>query len=312
MRRFSRVAGLCGLAIVPLPALGQTWCEQPPRPEYDELVRVATADPWFHVYEAEAGVFAIYEPYNFQEVISWLIMGSDLAVLFDTGMGMSSISEVVQGLTKLPVAVINSHTHYDHIGGNAEFDDVRSMDTDYTRASARGIPHAEVAQEVAPGAFCDQKLEVAFDTSSYRILPFETSAYIEDGSTIDLGGRQVEVIGVPGHTLDAVALLDRERGFLWTGDTFYAGPIWLYFPGTDLDAYGVSITRLAALAPSLRRVFPGHNTPVADPAVLLRVRDAFFQVRGGDVPFTDVGDGLARYEFDGFSFLMLRPGPPFE
>jgi glyoxylase-like metal-dependent hydrolase (beta-lactamase superfamily II) len=63
-------------------------------------------------------------------------------------------------------------------------------------------------------------------------------------------------------------LLDREDGLLFTGDTYYPGPIYLFAPGTDLDAYGRSVTKLAQLVPSLSLLLPSHIVPVADPAEL--------------------------------------------
>ena len=299
---------LSGLVTAPLAA--QTWCDRPPRAGYETLTRVPVADPWFHVYRVDEGTFALYEPDNFQEVISWLIVGSSRALLFDTGMGMSRISAVVRELTPLPVTVVNSHSHYDHVGGNAEFDDVRSPALDYTRGHAAGLPHTELTQEVAPDALCTRRLRAGFDTAAYVIRPFRAAGTVQDGTTFDLGGRRLEVLAVPGHAPDALALLDRGRGQLWTGDSFYPGPIWLHFPGTDLDAYEASMARLAALAPSLRHVFPGHNLPVADPAVLPRVLDRFRAVRAGQVRGTPQAGGLVDYPAEGFSFLMRAPGPP--
>lgn len=114
------------------------WCKKLPRPAYNKLERIPSADAWFEVYKIRPGVFAIYEPRQLEEVISYLIIGGDKAVLFDTGMGISNIQAVVAGLTKLPVSVVNSHTHNDHVGDNWRFSDVYGMDTDFTRANARG------------------------------------------------------------------------------------------------------------------------------------------------------------------------------
>jgi len=86
------------------------WCKSQPRPAYSKLERVKTPDQWFEVYKIRPGVFAIYEPHQFEEVISYLIVGSQKAILFDTGMGISNIKAVVEGLTKLPISVVNSHT----------------------------------------------------------------------------------------------------------------------------------------------------------------------------------------------------------
>ena len=304
MRRWTLLATLLATAV---PLSAQSWCDRPPRPGYEALERVRVRDPWFHVYRLDEGTFALYEPDNFQEVISWLIVGRSRALLFDTGMGMSRIAAVVRELTRRPVTVVNSHSHYDHIGGNTEFGDIRSPDTEFTRRNAAGIAHDQVAQEVRPDALCRARMPTRFDTATYAIRPFRATGTLRDGTTFDLGGRTLEVIAVPGHTPDAIALLDRARGQLWTGDTFYPGPIWLYFPGTDLDAYDASMARLAALAPRLTRVFAGHNLPAADPAILPRVLERFRAVRAGAVPGEPKGEGLIEYPGDGFSFLMRAP-----
>ena len=74
-------------------------------------------------------------------------------MLFDTGMGIGNIQAVVAGLTKLPVSVVNSHTHNDHVGDNWRFSDVYGMDTDFTRANARGSK-ADAQAELAPDEIC--------------------------------------------------------------------------------------------------------------------------------------------------------------
>jgi len=79
------------------------WCKPLPRPEYKSLERILPDDPWFEVYKVAPGVFAIYEPHQAEEVISYLIVGIKQAVLFDTGMGISDIRRVTTKLTSRPV-----------------------------------------------------------------------------------------------------------------------------------------------------------------------------------------------------------------
>jgi hypothetical protein len=67
------------------------WCRPLPRPEYKSLERVPIGDAWFEVYKVALGVFAIYEPHQSEETISYLVLGEKRALLFDTGMG-SAIS----------------------------------------------------------------------------------------------------------------------------------------------------------------------------------------------------------------------------
>jgi glyoxylase-like metal-dependent hydrolase (beta-lactamase superfamily II) len=288
------------------------WCDEPFRKGYENYRELVTKHPWFKVYPVGDSVYAIYEPYNWQQVISYLIIGSEKALLFDTGMGLDSIQSVVRELTSLPVTVVNSHTHYDHIGGNSDFNTILGVDTAYTRKNLQGWPHETVKQEVTIASLCPGTLS-SVDTANYHIRPYSLTGFIHDGSVIDLGGRQLEVMIIPGHTPDCVALLDRAAGLLWTGDTYYEGPLWLFFPGTDLEAYEKTITRLASLFPDLKHLHPAHNLPVITPQRLVEVRDGLALVRSGQKKgeaLDKVGNPLAtdvmEFKFDGFSFLIRR------
>ena len=112
------------------------WCRDPRPAAFATLERVQTAQDWFEVYRIRPGVFAIYEPRQFEQVISYLITGERRTLLFDSGLGVGHIAAVVHELSTLPVSVLNSHTHFDHVGGNADFEDVWNEDTPFSRASA--------------------------------------------------------------------------------------------------------------------------------------------------------------------------------
>jgi glyoxylase-like metal-dependent hydrolase (beta-lactamase superfamily II) len=221
-------------------------------------------------------------------------------------MGISDIRKVTAELTKLPVIVLNSHTHNDHVGGNWEFATVYGMDTDFTRRNVRGSREAAQA-EIAPGEICGE-LPAGFDARAYATRPWKIAHYLHDGERFDLGGRTIEVIATPGHTPEAISLLDRANGLLFTGDTYYPAPIWLFRPETDLKAYAASINRLNALAPHIKAVLGAHNVPVASPEVLTRLVLAFAAVRRGAVPATAASPGKVLYKVGDISFLMQAPG----
>lgn len=295
------------LCLISLPGLAQTsipeWCRPLPRPEYKSLERVKVSDPWFEVYRPAADVFAIYEPHQSEEVISYLILGKRQALLFDTGMGISDLKRVTSELTKLPIVVVNSHTHDDHVGGNWQFTNIYGLDTEFTRKNALGS-REDAQAEVTPDQICGT-LPAAFDPKTYVTRPWKITAVLHEGDKLDLGGRTIEVIATPGHTPDAITLIDRANGLLFTGDTYYPAPIWLFRPETDLEAYSASIRRLAALAPQIKLVLGAHNIPVASPEVLGRLVAAFDQVHAGKVHATPDSPGKVLYKIDGFSFLML-------
>ena len=278
------------------------WCRPLPRPEYKNLKRVPSADPWFEVYSVAAGVFAIYEPHQSEETIGYLITGNARALLFDTGMGIGDVRKVTANLTKLPIVVLNSHTHHDHVGGNWQFQTIYAMDTDFTRENAKGSSQAAQA-EIAPGEICGN-LPAGFDRKAYTTRPWKITEYKHDGDRLDLGGRTLEIVATPGHTPDAISLLDREHGLLFTGDTYYPAPIYLFGRETNLDAYGTSIRRLAELAPRIQTVLGAHNIPVAPPSVLPQLVTAFDAIRAGKIKATTPSSGRIKYELDGFTFLM--------
>ena len=278
------------------------WCRALPRPEYKTLQRVPGSDPWFEVYKVADAVFAIYEPHQFEETISYLVVGEKRALLFDTGMGISDLKKVTAHLTHLPIIVLNSHTHDDHVGDNWQFNTIYGMNTDFTRANARGS-RQDAQAELGPDQICGS-LPAGFDPKAYATRPWKITSYTHDGDRIDLGRRSLEVIATPGHTPDAISLLDRANGLLFTGDTYYPAPIWLYRPETDLDAYLSSIKRLAVLTPQLELGVGAHNIPVAQPSVLPRLVAAFEAVQAGQGSVKPEGNGKATHTFDNISFLL--------
>jgi glyoxylase-like metal-dependent hydrolase (beta-lactamase superfamily II) len=278
------------------------WCRPLPRPEYKNLDRIPVHDSWFEVYKPARDVFAIYEPHQAEEVISYLIVGQRRALLLDTGMGISDIHKVTAELTALPIIVLNSHTHDDHVGGNWQFKTIFGSDADFTRNNARGS-REDAQAEITPDQICGE-LPRSFDPKAYATKPWKITAYLHDGERFDLGGRTIEVIATPGHTPDAISLIDRSNGLLFTGDTYYPAPIWLFRPETDLEAYTASIRRLAALAPQIKLVLGAHNIPVASPSVLPQLVAAFDAVRAGKVRAVPASSGKVLYNVNGFSFLM--------
>jgi glyoxylase-like metal-dependent hydrolase (beta-lactamase superfamily II) len=306
-----QITSLCLLAtlLATLPLGAQTplpdWCRTLPRPEYKSLQRVTTADPWFEVYRVAPGTFALYEPHQSEETISYLILGSQRALLFDTGMGIANIRRLTAQLTNLPVTVLNSHTHNDHVGGNYLFDHIDGLDTDFTRHNALGS-RADAQSEITPGQICGP-LPPGFDPVAYQTHPWKITTTIHDGDRIDLGGRTLTILSTPGHTPDALSLLDPAAGLLFTGDTYYPGTLWLYRPETDPAAYAHSIQRLAALAPHLKMVLGAHNVPIAPPSVLPQLVAAFDAVRAGHILATPVSPGKVVYKVGSISFLMRAP-----
>ncbi|MEE8345050.1 MAG: MBL fold metallo-hydrolase [Woeseiaceae bacterium] len=278
------------------------WWDKLPRPEWSKYEQVAVGDNWFEVYRIIDGVFAIYEPGQFEEVISFLISGEDNALLFDTGLGIGHMRSVVDQLTNLDVIVLNSHTHYDHIGGNYQFKTIYAMDTEFTRRRALGLPHEHVAEFVSEG-WVWKPLPDSFIRDKYHSHPFAINRFVAEGAVIDIGGRQLEILETPGHAPDSICLIDRENRILFTGDTFYLAPLYTHVDGSDFADYAKSAARLAGLAGEIDIAITSHNVPVVDGSYMIALGRAFEEVKAGTAEYV-MTDGNREYQFDGFSVIV--------
>lgn len=284
------------------------WWDALPRPEWSAFERVAQSEDWFEVYLIDDGVYAIYEPGQFEEVISFLITGENFALMFDTGLGIGNIRRVVDQLTDLDVVVLNSHTHYDHIGGNHQFDTIYATGLDYTKTRALGSPHEAVAGFLQEG-WVWKPLPEEFDSAAYESRPFAIDKVVVEGERIDIGGRVLEVLFTPGHAPDSICLLDRENRLLFTGDTFYLAPLYTHLAGSNFDDYAESAARLAALADDIDAAITSHNVPKVDAGYMRALGKAFADIESGTATDVTWSDGNREYQFAGFSIIVKGEGP---
>jgi glyoxylase-like metal-dependent hydrolase (beta-lactamase superfamily II) len=288
---------------------------------------------WFAVQQVATGVWLLAEPGH---VNSWLVAGRERAVLIDTGLGIAPIRPVVESLTPLPLSVVNTHAHFDHVGGNPEFGDIaiHELGTDRLRqgiASEKLAGYLRYTEDLIAAAQSYRSLDERFfflldDTSTprplprgfgpgdWRIGPSEPTRLLREGDRVDLGGRALYVLHTPGHSPDSISLLDEGEGILFAGDTVNTGAIYAQLPDSNLTDFAASTARLAALSAELRFVCVSHfGRAVVLPPMLREVANAFADLNSRPQPPEQSRDAMNRpvriARYRRFSILVADSNP---
>ena len=210
---------------------------------------------WFTIEKIDEDTFAISEYRHWEETHCYLLCGTEKAVLIDTGLGVDNIKRVVDGLTELPVTVITTHVHWDHIGGHKYFDDIAVFEKEADWIAEKfPIPLQAVKSNLLK-EHCDFPKDFSID--SYRIFQGIPQSILHDGDHIDLGNRKIKVIHTPGHSPGHCCFYEAERKYLYSGDLIYSGCLDAFYPTTDPMLFWQSVKKVQAL--DIERILPGHH-----------------------------------------------------
>ncbi|MBI5506640.1 MAG: MBL fold metallo-hydrolase [Deltaproteobacteria bacterium] len=262
----------------------------PPGVAAQQPVTISATDGYFDVSRIDADTWAISEPQYWQKNNSFIIKGQVRTILFDTGSGTRDIKHIADNVTRKPTTALPSHVHYDHIGSVASFDEVAMIDLPVNRehtADNRYTP--SLAMSLSPAA------------SSFMV-----TEWWRPGEKIDIGGRVLEAVWIPGHSPDSIAVIDRARGYAFIGDFLYAGELYTFLPGADLAAYLESTKRLLADYPEVKTLLCGHMDTTMPRQALVDLQEALTGVLEQRAPSQRVWwlGGLVR-KYPGRSFSIL-------
>lgn len=134
------------------------------------------------------------------ESTCYLIQGTERALLLDTVNGQENLHDIVRTLTDLPLVVVNTHGHGDHIGGNVFFEEAWLHPAD---------------NEVVKKFLEKPEVKAYYEKHGWKSAALRA---LSIGQVFDLGGTVLEVVPMEGHTRGSIGLLDRQRRALFTGD----------------------------------------------------------------------------------------------
>jgi len=185
----------------------------------------------------------------------FLFVGTESALLVDSGFGNDDLAATVAELTNLPIMLVNTHADGDHIGGNSQFAQSHMHPAEFARYAA-----SQNAGPVAP---------------------------LWDGDVIDLGDRSFIVLLIPGHTPGSIALLDTDSGVLVGGDTLSKAAIFMFGEGRNMDAYIASLEVLETLrcneASTFDTIYPSHGEFPISSSIIPQLLDGARRLLAGEL-----------------------------
>jgi hydroxyacylglutathione hydrolase len=174
--------------------------------------------------------------------------GRDDCFVVDPGLEPQKIIQYLEKEKLAPVAILNTHGHGDHIGGNA--------------ALKRRWPAARLvigADEAAKLTDAELNLSAAFGMS---IVSPPADVLVRDGETFSAAGLDLEVRAIPGHSLGHVVYLAKgcDPMHVFVGDVIFAGSIGRSdFPDGDFSQLAAGIRTKLYTLPDPTVLLPGHG-----------------------------------------------------
>ena len=238
-------------------------------------------DDYYTIEYIDEKTIAIGEPRYYQQNINYLILGDEHAILFDTGPGVRNIKPVVDSLTSLPIILMSSHFHYDHVGNHEEFN------TD-SRLSSSQLVNQDLSKD---NILIPSKESFSFlgRLEGFEAPKIKVKEILEEGATIDLGNRKLELISMPGHAESSIMLYDKAANQVFTGDFIYKGSLLATFlSGTDLEDYLVSTNKLLQQINSETKLYGAHtidfNLPTLTQKDLTDLQKVLEKIESGTLP----------------------------
>lgn len=235
----------------------------------------------------------------------YLIIGSEKAVLFDTGYGYVDFKPLIKDITDKELIVVLSHGHQDHGNGAYLFDDVYMNQKDYNRLMDFNHPSNRASSlEYRFKKLPELKNEVDEDAYvndvSYEHTHFH---WIKEGDIFDLGSRKLEVIEIPGHSWGSIGLFEKESGMLFSGDPVTYHNIWNFNVPNMVDPkiYMQSLKKLKKMQNQIKEIYPAHGIYPIPNTVIDELIENLYDIRDhheNDEEFSNImvpGHGYKHY-----------------
>ena len=220
------------------------------------------------VKEIYPDTYQIVDPgIGFGGVNMYLLIGSEKALLIDSGYGAFPIMPVIREITDKEVICVCTHGHLDHALGAVQF----SKAYMHSKDKETFLRHSDPQLIRAAGAFRLPNLPVPDPIAEDPIQPELVKTMIltkrsvpeplDDIPVFDLGNRTITWRLFPGHTQGSVAFFDMENHAVFDGDSAPLA-LWLFLRGsTSVTAYRDELAKYEAFLKThgIGRRYTGHG-----------------------------------------------------
>lgn len=199
----------------------------------------------------------VYWINEFEGTNCYLIVGSEKALLIDSGTGFCDLRKCVENITDKPVILALTHGHVDHFGGAGQFKQayLHPLDMSFINnfQKTRLMRKLFLLQSNAH--------PLGFKTSDVFKPEFRTE-YIkmEDGFVFELGGKTVRAHHSPGHSVGSVSFVDETDKIVFCGDNM-CDALWMFMPGAASVEEWLKTAEWIYEMSESNRIFWGHRKP---------------------------------------------------
>lgn len=207
----------------------------------------------------------------------FLLEGSKLAVMIDSGVSSVDAKKIASELTALPIILLNTHGDGDHLAGTGAFEEIYMTKSDYDNCHVKDR------------------------------FPLVSLHEVKDKDIIDLGDRTLEIIAIPGHTLGSIAILDVEKRMLFAGDSVQKGFIFMFGAHRSLECFADSLKKLDSISDKYDTVVASHDEPFLPSDYPSKVLVAWNKVMNNTVDYTETdlhGNTVKAYKTDVCGFYL--------
>lgn len=209
--------------------------------------------------------YIITENWGAYQTSMMLIVGDRRAALIDSGTGTPGLIEYVREITDLPLILLHTHGHPDHIGGDEQLVNAGAerylshadlpLVKDCTHAERMSYVRQIAAAQMSGAEYDDFITFMESNLSHDCDMPFLD---VSEGDIFDLGGATLGVTAFPGHTAGSLAYVYRETETIFLGDAIILLP-FIFFGDTTVEDYLVTVRKFNSLKSGYREIYAGHS-----------------------------------------------------